>query len=194
MAPTQVPGTAPARPLPYQPTANAAVGTGVTLAFTNGGAAAVQMAVYSYTGLPAAPHVSMSGPVVRPAPSWPSTREPVPTTSPSTPPNGFLLQAAGDASTTATGAEAHLSLAGPEEHPVLTLEISNGGSKRITARVGGTRGGHGLELRPGQREEVVLDPVDTDHGWYDLTVTIDGHPTFKRRFAGHVNGRPSRTG
>jgi phospholipase C len=38
------------------------------------------------------------------------------------------------------------------------------------------------------------ETVPTTHGWYDLTVTVDGAPTFLRRFAGHVEtGAPSVT-
>jgi len=37
--------------------------------------------------------------------------------------------------------------------------------------------------------------VATDHGWYDVALTLDGHTAWSRRFAGHLeNGQPSVTG
>jgi len=41
----------------------------------------------------------------------------------------------------------------------------------------------------------IATTIATDHGWYDVTLSLDGHDDWARRFAGHVeNGQPSRTG
>jgi phospholipase C len=42
---------------------------------------------------------------------------------------------------------------------------------------------------------VAFDPLESDHGWYDIALTLDGQPAYARRFAGHLtNGKPSITG
>ena len=45
------------------------------------------------------------------------------------------------------------------------------------------------------RSEVLVDlPLATSHGWYDLGLTVDGHPHYTRRYAGRIEtGRPSRS-
>jgi len=42
---------------------------------------------------------------------------------------------------------------------------------------------------------ITVDPLAEDDGWYDLSVTLDTHDEYLRRFAGHLeNGKPSVTG
>lgn len=48
-------------------------------------------------------------------------------------------------------------------------------------------------LAAGQQKDVVINTAQS-HGWYDVTVTIEGQATFAQRLAGRVEtGRPSKT-
>jgi phospholipase C len=41
----------------------------------------------------------------------------------------------------------------------------------------------------------VADPLESSHGWYDLSVTISGDGSWSRRYVGHLeDGKASITG
>ena len=111
-------------------------------------------------------------------------------------PNGFLREARGDGST--VGVEVAVVIAGSAAHPKLRVTFSKTGPGVTTARVTGLGGLGGPARTIGIAtggESVDVDPLAHDHGWYDIAVSLDGHPGYARRFAGHLeNGRPSRTG
>lgn len=51
-----------------------------------------------------------------------------------------------------------------------------------------------LTVKPGRSRTVVHSAADA-HGWYDIEVTADREPAFRRRLTGHVeNGRASVSG
>ncbi|MEU1619782.1 phosphocholine-specific phospholipase C [Streptomyces sp. NPDC005722] len=105
-------------------------------------------------------------------------------------PNGFLRRFAGRA-----------SQAGPEvsarhdgERGSVRLVLTNDGPRTVELTV---KDGYGKEhpvaypLRPGARA-VHVAGTHHSHGWYDLSVTSDLDGTFRRRLAGHVEtGRES---
>jgi phospholipase C len=111
-------------------------------------------------------------------------------------PNGFLRHAAGSVLSPESGVEATLDLQGGNGNPKLKLTLRNGSGQRQTVRVSGLHNvAHTFDLGSHGVEHVDLDPVGRNHGWYDLLVSVAGHPGFSRRFAGHLeNGDPSRTG
>jgi len=182
VAPTQDAGPAPARAVPYQPNADLAVdGGAVTISMANAGSAALQLTVYAHhlLGVDASPHDVAPG-----ASASASVGRDVLTGAYDIDihgPNGFLRQAAGNVTT--PGVEASLDLAGPR------LTLRNGSRHAQTVRVTG-----GAELNvPAQGTASV--GIATDHGWYDVALTLDGHTAWSRRFAGHLeNGQPSVTG
>ena len=67
----------------------------------------------------------------------------------------------------------------------VSVSLSNAGAAALQLSV------YSISIAPGGTS---ID-VAPDHGWYDLTVTLDGHADYARRFAGHLeNGEPSVTG
>ena len=184
VSPVPEPGTAAARALPYQPLANVTVSAGMaTLALSNAGAAALQMQVYSDPGeaqrVDVGPGAQTVVNVVIAGAYDIAVHGP----------NGFLRGAAG--SSAPAGVEVAVTLRGH----ALGVTFSNATPEQVTARVSGV--GHGIrtiKIRPG-RSSIAVDPIARDHGWYDITVTLDEDGAYTRRFAGHVeNGKPSVTG
>ena len=96
---------------------------------------------------------------------------------------------------TATGVEASLGLVGGGERPRLELTVSNQGSHAQAVRLTGLDDfPRSLIVAPRSNQTLTINPLDGDHGWYSLSVALDGHPVYKRHFGGHLeNGRPSRT-
>ena len=184
VAPVQDPGTAPARPLPYQPEANLTSGTHVTVQAANHGTAALQLAVYSGTGAPQHVDVAPGGTATATVPLVLGAYD-VAVHGP----NGFLRTAAGDASS--AGVEVAVTITGSARQPTLTLRATNTGEASATLTLtGGT-----LTVPAGATRTHIYQPFDHDHGWYDITATRSGHPSWVRRFAGHLeNGLPSVTG
>ncbi|MCW2546615.1 MAG: phospholipase, partial [Mycobacterium sp.] len=190
-------GSSPARPLPYQPSASGQVkasGTLLALSLSNCGSQALQLAVYAYhlvAVLPSRYDI---------APSQKRTVE-VATLAGSYDvavhgPNGFLHTLKGDAKSNGTGVEAAVSFSGPAAAPALRLEFTNAGAAKRTFQVANRFGPTSkVTVLPGRTHDLLFRPLEQDHGWYDLTVTVDGLETFGRSYAGHLeNGRPSRTG
>jgi phospholipase C len=195
--PTQESGNAPARPLPYQPTASGlvhAAGAPVQLQLANTGSGALQLSVFAYH-LPVLPPSRYDL-----APG--QTRSVDVATSAGTydvavhGPNGFLRDLRGDLPATTAGVEATVTIIGSRRAPELRLTLRNAGtatrSMHLTDRLGASAT---YRLAPGATKELPFNPLKRNCGWYDLTVTVDGLTSFGRRFAGHLeNGRSSRTG
>jgi phospholipase C len=185
-------GVAPARPLPYQAMANVTVGTGaLTVSLSNSGSQAVQLQVYDHG-----------------AATLPSQRIDVAATSHETAivpavdayniavhgPNGFLREATG--SETTHGVEVTVTVAGSDRHPELALTLTKSTPGTVMATIDGLGGAspRRVALSHGVRS-IGVDPLALHHGWYDLSVTLDSHSEYLRRFAGHLeNGRSSVTG
>jgi phospholipase C len=182
--PVQEPGPAPARALPYQPLANVTVGAGAaTVALSNTGTSALQLQVYSGVGeaqrIDIAPGARTTASVAI-ADAYDLAVHG---------PNGFLREAAGGS------ASAGVEVAATREGSALRVTFRNATPADVTARVSGLASrSRAIKIRPGS-SSVAVDPFARDHGWYDITVTLDEDSAYKRRFAGHVeNGKPSTTG
>ncbi|MBO0842726.1 MAG: phospholipase C, phosphocholine-specific [Nocardioides sp.] len=115
--------------------------------------------------------------------------------------NRFLRRFTGDV--TKAGADAQVDVAyyngGFGKGPELFVSLRNAGKRSLTFTL--THHQYSQErpatftVRAGQSHQVAIDPLKDAHGWYDLTITLDGDPTWSQRFTGHVeNGRASITG
>ena len=87
-------------------------------------------------------------------------------------------------------------MGGKSDDPKLELTLSNHTARTQTVRVRGLdNADHRFELATHARTVVMLDPLVSHHGWYDLVVTVERAPVYRRQFAGHLeNSQPSRTG
>ncbi|MDH6140332.1 phospholipase C [Kitasatospora sp. GP30] len=105
-------------------------------------------------------------------------------------PNGFLREFKG----TAGAAGPELTARHHGNSGQLQLELTNEGSTpvRLTITDGyGNEHEAAYQLRPGARVTHVAHP-HRSNGWYDLTVTSDRDPGYRRRLAGHIEtGAPS---
>jgi phospholipase C len=75
----------------------------------------------------------------------------------------------------------------------LVLELANRGSKRVELTIADRYTGRParVSLRAGETRSEEF-PLSKSHGWYGLTLTIPGEPTFALEYAGHVeNGEAS---
>jgi len=220
--PAQETGTKPARPLPCQPNANldgfTAGGSGAVtadLSFSNNGRhvrRASHFAVYNN----AAPDVNIADyPAAFPGqytigPSATSWNKSVPATIEIgdgaydltvVGPNRFLRRFTGDVAT--AGATAQVSAAyyagGWGDRPRLLLTLVNNGSETVTFTVTpnhySTESPRRYDVRAHGSVTHQADPVLTNGGWYDVTVTISGDAGWSRRYTGHLEtGGPSVTG
>ncbi|WP_370945445.1 phosphocholine-specific phospholipase C [Amycolatopsis sp. cg5] len=183
VVPKQLPGSAPARALPYQPLAGVSVGVAsVGLTLSNQGSAALQLASYAYhlAGLSqrfdVAPRSTVHGQVAFAVAYDLAIHGP----------NGFKVEAAGNLLT--AGVEVEPSLVGLK----LQLKVVNTRPLAVTI---GVSGQPGFVVPANGSHVLTLDPLAADHGWYDVTFSLTGQPSWRRRFAGHIeNGKPSRTG
>ncbi|HWD02246.1 MAG TPA: phospholipase C, phosphocholine-specific [Amycolatopsis sp.] len=184
--PEQERGTAPARALPYQPSASLSVGSGaLSLTAANGGSAALQLSAYAYHADGASQRFDVPGRGTCSGKIAFASSYDVAVHGP----NGFLVTASGDKSTSAVNVSSTVS--GPAAHPVFAVTVTNSGSSPATVTV---KGRQGFVVAAHGSHTVTLDPLSTSDGWYDLQLSLVGHPEWHRRFAGHLeNGRPSRT-
>ncbi|WP_326679833.1 phosphocholine-specific phospholipase C [Streptomyces sp. NBC_01237] len=193
--PVQERGARPARPLPYQPDAQARRVDGqLRVALSNSGRSSAHFALYPYAGEFTAPQHRD----VRSTAQWT-----VPLTDKGyrftvTGPNGFRREFEGAADGTAEVAsriDAH--------ERDLHLTLRNTGRRTLTFTVrplayvdeddlrDWTRT---VKVKPGRSRTVVHSASDA-RGWYDLAVTAEGEATFRRRLMGHIeNGRASVSG
>lgn len=179
--PEQEAGRRRARPLPYQPDAQAVVGAGaVQLELSNTGKESAHFALYPYAKEFADPvHFDVGR----------SVEHRVPVAGAYDllllGPNGFRREFAG-----AVGGEAQVSSSVRGYSRVLTLTLSNTGDRTLTFLIGRKR----YAVKAGRR--LVLPRLTAmNSGWYDLTVTVAEEPGFRRRLSGHIeDGKESISG
>ncbi|MFK4188117.1 phosphocholine-specific phospholipase C [Streptomyces sparsogenes] len=186
--PRQEPGTRPARPLPYDLSADATVPVAgrLSVAFASHGRGGAVFHVTSATD-PDGPWTFTVESGGRLAGHWDTTA------------GGYDFSMHGPA-----GFFRRLKAGSSEPGPEVTarhqrrgqkvrLLLANGGTSVVRLTVTDAFGkGSPAEyrLRPGARAVHTAD-TGTGHGWYDLSVTSDQDPDFLRRLAGHVEtGRP----
>jgi phospholipase C len=185
--PAQERGRKPARALPYAPEASARLDElgRLQLVLRNRGRSSAHFAVYPYTGEPALPaHVDVerelkqsllfAGDAFHLAVQGP---------------NRWWYELAGSKS----GAAARVDVR-PGAVPfrsVLSLELENAGSRPVNLRLLALGyGGRTVRVRLAAGETKTRT-WDTDEGWYDLEVTAQEDPAFRRRLTGRVEtGRP----
>ncbi|MEU8673236.1 phosphocholine-specific phospholipase C [Streptomyces sp. NPDC048560] len=188
-------GTRPARPLPYQPDAQAWVTDGaVQVGLSNSGRSSAHFTLYPYAGeFPAPQHRDVRG----------TAQWTVPLTGDAyrftiTGPNGFRREFEG-----AAGGDAEVGSRLDAHERDLYLTLRNTGRRTLTFTVrplgyvdeedlrGWTRR---ITVKPGRSRTVVHSAADA-RGWYDLAVSVDGDTAFRRRLMGHIeNGRASVSG
>ncbi|WP_405665611.1 phospholipase C, phosphocholine-specific [Streptomyces sp. NBC_01166] len=193
--PVQEAGVRPARPLPYQPDAQARrVARGLRLDLSNTGRSSAHFTLYPYAGeFPTPQHRDVKG----------TARWTVPLTGEAyrftvTGPNGFRREFEG-----ASGGGAELASRIDAHERDLHLTLRNNGRRTLTYTVrplgyvdeddlrNWTRT---VQVKPGRSRTVVHSAADA-HGWYDIEVTADEAVSFRRRLMGHIeNGRASVTG
>jgi phospholipase C len=219
--PLQEPGFKPARPLPYQ--ANAVL-TGFTtgsdgtstanLALSNNGPHVTKSShFYVYDNLAATPGI-VQYPAAFPGSYTVAPSHKIPSSTAATlnigtsayditvvSANRFLRRFTGDVTKAGATAKATVSYYedGFGEGPSLILELASNGTSDLTYTITHTQysaqGPKSYKVRAGQSEKVVIDPLASSHGWYDLTITIDGDSTWSQRYTGHLEtGEPSITG
>ncbi|HEY3607314.1 MAG TPA: phospholipase C, phosphocholine-specific [Pseudonocardiaceae bacterium] len=200
--PQQEPGTKPARPLPYQPNANldGVTGSVATLSLSNSGPHARKASHFAVYDNAAPDRTLATYPATFPGQyTVPPSHRVVPVTVAIgagpydltvVGPNRFLRRFTGN--TNATDAEVTATYHQSE----LVLELTNGGGAAVTFTV--TPNNYATSRPKAHRVAAhshAIHEVDLRHGWYDVTVTISGDPTWSRRYVGHLeNGTNSITG
>jgi phospholipase C len=185
-----------ARALPYQPIANLTVtGGAVQVALANDGTVTFPFAVYARhpLGLDVTPFdVPAAGTATTTVAADPVTGAyDIEVHGP----NGFLAHAAGNALTAPAGVDVQLAVTWSSTRPLLRLTSANQAATPQTLTMTGLRGVTVVTtLGAGVTRTITLDPLATDDGWYDLSVTGTADVGYSRRFAGHLeNGEPTRT-
>ncbi|MFJ9057040.1 phosphocholine-specific phospholipase C [Streptomyces sp. NPDC102409] len=193
--PVQEPGVRPARPLPYQPDAQARRVDGeLRVSLSNTGRSSAHFALHPYAGeFPAPQHRDVRG----------TAQWTVPLTGDGyrftvTGPNGFRREFGG----AADGAAELASRIDAHERD-LHLTLRNNGRRTLTYTVRPLGyvdeddlrdWSRTIKVKPGRSRTLVHSAADA-HGWYDLLVTVDAEGSFRRRLMGHIeNGRASVTG
>lgn len=196
--PRQEPGRRPARPLPYGPDADGALdGDRFRLVLRNSGRAGVHFVLYPYAG-------EYGVPLHRDVPSRTETEVRVPVPGDAyrftvTGPNGFRREYAGSAEGAAAAVKvgSHIDADRREIH----LTVVNAGPRalRLTCRPVAYAEGADAEPRVLRVEaastRTFAHGTRAAEGWYDLLLTADEDPAFRRRLAGHIeNGQESVSG
>ncbi|GHH87468.1 non-hemolytic phospholipase C [Streptomyces sulfonofaciens] len=223
--PRQERGTKRARPLPYQPNANLVgftrEGSGpltAELAFSNSGPHVRRASHFSvYNNLAATPSLA-DYPAKFPGQyTVDASHGPVRTVTGTAPvgavagdtayditvvgPNRFLRHFTGDVAASGSTArvEAEYPADGHGAGPALALRLTNTAGTPVTFTIVSNQytserpitrvvPGHG-------RATHTFDPLAGSDGWYDLSVTVSGDPSWSRRYVGHLeDGSDSVTG
>lgn len=188
--PHQEPGRRLTRPLPYQPSMRSRItATEVILGFDNHGPAPAHFAVYSYADQKQlVQHLDVSRSTERRV-ALVENRYDLAIQGP----NRFWWELKGTLSGSAAQVDARAH--GVRGRHGLELQLVNRGREAVTVTIEAC--GYGDErsqvrLRPDQARRVSWP---TDHGWYDLQLSIESDPTFHRRMTGRVeNGRVGISG
>jgi phospholipase C len=174
--PKQEPGLRPARPLPYDLAADAAIAVGTaTVRFANRGTAG---AVFHVTSVSAPARSYTIGAGDRLSDTWPfAAGEDIRVHGP----NGFYRQFSG---------------AGPDITAVaggggLTLAVANGSTAAVTLTLTSAYGGQATSFTvPAAATVPVQVPTAYGSRWYDVTVTSGSDSSYRRTLAGHLeNGQ-----
>jgi phospholipase C len=177
--PKQERGLRPARPLPYDLTADARLaGDHLTVTFANHGRAGAAFYVVTPSG---EPRTYTAGAGAALSATLPASGGYDYTAYG---PNGFVRQFRGSGA----GPEVSVRCAGAG----LELVLTNPGTTTVKLTVADAYGRRSVtrQVRPGAS---IAEHVDTRRSgnWYDVSVTSDGDPKFLRRLSGHVEtGRP----
>jgi phospholipase C len=192
--PSQESGQRPARPLPYQPDAwcRLEFPNALAVTLTNDGPASAHFAVYPYRDLAAdrptrhdVEHQTATQRFLIDGRHYELAVHG---------PNGFLRVCAGDAAGSA--AQLHVSTRIDAGQRLVRLELDNAGDVAQTCVLAADVD------EPSPREQRLDVPAGSTRnvawwtaprsGWYDLTLTVEGDPSFVRRLVGHIeNGRPT---
>jgi phospholipase C len=210
--PVQESGSKPARALPYQPNANldGFVAGSAQLSFSNNGSHVRKASHFAVYNNAAAPTTIAGDPALLPQQyTVDPSRSPKHTVAGTIAvgtgpydltvvgPNRFLRHFTGDPAGAGAHAQVRASYVG--SYPEVLLELINEGPGAVTFTV--TPGqyssdrtrtyrvaGHG-------RSAHLVAPLVRSHGWYDLTVTLAGDPSWSRRYTGRLeNGEDGVTG
>jgi len=107
-------------------------------------------------------------------------------------PNRFLRRFTGDVNAPGVNAQAEARYyeGGFDREPRLVLSLTNRSSEAVTFTVApnnysGDRP-RTFRVAPDGRATHVTDPLESSHGWYDLSVTISGDTSWSRRYTGHL--------
>ena len=187
-APEQAAGVRPSRPLPYALDTTISVDArAARVAFSNTGKAAAVFHAYNLLDLTPAPRRYTVGPGERLLDGWPLSEGRY---------DLWILGPAGYHRHFRGMAEPPLGLTAAFDPKAvqLTLSLRNTGDKAIDANAMGNA--YALKtwrvsVPPGG---AVSDawPLDKQGGWYDLSLTLPGHPGWLRRYAGRLEtGRDS---
>ena len=191
VVPVQDSGSAPARPLPYQPWANVSVGAStISVGLGNAGSAALQLQVYNLrAGAAVTQRIDVAAGGAESVDLAIAEAYDLAVHGP----NGFLRRATGARSL--RGFEAIAEIIGSASHPKLRVTLTNGASRAVSGQLTGAGPNTAFAVPAGGSKTFTVDAVAVSDGWYDVSVTIGADPTFLRRFAGHLeNGRASVTG
>ncbi len=188
-APTQEPGTRPARPLPYALHADARVDGAartVTIAFANRGAAGAVFQVHPGPGLGEPRHYTVeAGKSLEGAWTVPAGQEACEVTV--TGPGGFFRCFRGAFSATVEVPELAATYDAPGMRIVLGARNRGAQARALTvsANAYGAQAPHACAVAAGASAEDRWD-LTASQGWYDLTITSAEVPGWAWRYAGHV--------
>ncbi|MCA0356498.1 MAG: phospholipase C, phosphocholine-specific [Proteobacteria bacterium] len=173
VAPSQAKGPRPSRALPYALAVDGRYADGtIALTFSNAGTAAAVVHVYDRLRLDQAPRRYTVGPQKQLSDVWPTGPYDLWLLGP----NGFHRRFVGD--------NVGLEIAARPSEDGLLLTVSNVRPSPRTVRV------EILGQEPWQVDfkgvDTVARTVATQQGWYDVTVRLEGEPTWLRRLAGRI--------
>ena len=116
-------------------------------------------------------------------------------------PNRFLRHFTGDLSAAGKTAQVRAEYyeGGFSARPRLVLTLINDGPHAVTFTVApnhySATAAKTYRVAPHSHATHAANPLATAHGWYDVSVTVDGDASWSRRYVGHLeNGADSVTG
>jgi hypothetical protein len=113
----------------------------------------------------------------------------------------FLRRFTGDVTKAGTAAQvtAVCCEGGFDARPALVLKLASHGKPDVTFTIThdqySTEGPKSCKVRAGRSEKILIGPLASSRGRYDLTITIDSDKTWSQRYTGHLEtGGPGITG